>query len=902
MQATAPLLSLVRRVLFLGGPLHLSSVGFERFLHEVQAVLRTDSPSKLSIDHCMSISSRFLNHISRSENLIPKKAVACWYESLRTHGSTVLLDRESAIIDGCEELRIRADHVGLSSISGPFDMSFQTLCREINAVRHGFQPELPSQLEPQAGTDFINSEENLVYESTCSEDTKRRLFTVLSFDKEGRYAAAKDACLNAMEVLGSNGMQSSLIFACFTGKLAEILQRLEDYSAAEDQCRNLLRSTPCDQQQRPEIISLQLRLASILLDRRRSPAAIQVLRSAFSSTVIDDLDTINLVKLLTIWASLCEMQGRFWIAEIYYRNALRTCWSCIGPDDVSTAMVRLKLARLLSKQRRWRIAHALTEQAFEGIRKHFGFEHPESLSCMSFLGLTCVFATTVEQGKEFLVEACHLQRQLLGDDHPDTRWSAGALKLLESAHSDDESVEGTDPPGQFEIGNNLGGGGSQTPGTDPPGDGQDERVDSGFEETLRSYSKTGLDASSLRVSCLGNRADDLTGLYGSPLHIESFHGHVTSVSTLLDSGADIDVCSGIFRTPLHAAVLGGHESVVRLLLERGAKPEPEGTNCHPLEIAVTMQRTDLAKVLLNQGANPNIRDPLFGSVLSYALITAQNQTIQLLVSSDAKQKFHADPNYGSSLFGSPLETAVWIGDVAQAKTLLEHGAHFDLSREAWSAFHLARTQAAEMTKLFVDKAKALYDVDISDATLRIGNADILQEPIQYPSDILGEQGTDAGSKGDSVASVPKKSALKDGGREERPDSTRSRALATVGFADRIDHAPGASRPHSPYPSRFGSAASTLVTSQNDDQIALAGEAPKPNFKQSPPTTWEASTSRSSTGSSLSSLKNDIRNGSKQIKAFFSPPFWIKAERAKKTPNPKKERRPMTVKPKEKWKR
>jgi ankyrin repeat protein len=112
------------------------------------------------------------------------------------------------------------------------------------------------------------------------------------------------------------------------------------------------------------------------------------------------------------------------------------------------------------------------------------------------------------------------------------------------------------------------------------------------------------------------------------LHIAARQGSIESVQALLDAGADIDQPSAGDRiTPIIIATLNGHFDLAEVLLDRGADPNlAEDNGVTPLYAAINcvwapkalypqprayeqQQRTylDLMTALLDKGANPNAR-------------------------------------------------------------------------------------------------------------------------------------------------------------------------------------------------------------------------------------------------------------------------------------------------------
>jgi ankyrin repeat protein len=131
------------------------------------------------------------------------------------------------------------------------------------------------------------------------------------------------------------------------------------------------------------------------------------------------------------------------------------------------------------------------------------------------------------------------------------------------------------------------------------------------------------------------------------LHKAAKDGDVDRVKELLDSGAQIDALGAQGRTPLHRALGGGFLECACLLLDRGADPHiidslkrtslhwavlgagevmacveqlfirnagqnmvnsPSKSKSTPLHCAISAQRLDVARYLLEKHANPHLQD------------------------------------------------------------------------------------------------------------------------------------------------------------------------------------------------------------------------------------------------------------------------------------------------------
>jgi cytohesin len=135
---------------------------------------------------------------------------------------------------------------------------------------------------------------------------------------------------------------------------------------------------------------------------------------------------------------------------------------------------------------------------------------------------------------------------------------------------------------------------------------------------------------------------------GSPLHVAAAHGKLAAVRVLLDRGADpnsgVDVKGGATRagansppgrTPLFDAVGKGHADVAKLLLERGARPDlasPGGGTA--LHVAAAAGEK-CVRVLLDHGAKADARDDLKTTPLHWAAGYSDLATVKALVEAGA---------------------------------------------------------------------------------------------------------------------------------------------------------------------------------------------------------------------------------------------------------------------------
>ena len=160
----------------------------------------------------------------------------------------------------------------------------------------------------------------------------------------------------------------------------------------------------------------------------------------------------------------------------------------------------------------------------------------------------------------------------------------------------------------------------------------------------------------------------------TPLHSASNDGNVDVMRWLLNHGADANVRSGNGWTPLHwAAFLTGKIECVQVLLGHNANPNLQlyldGET--PLYLAVnwvTGDTLDIARRLLEHGADPNLCVKGYLSPLHRASSLGQLEVARLLLSYGAK--VDTKDRDGRTTF----QVAAWNGHHEITKLLLEHGA------------------------------------------------------------------------------------------------------------------------------------------------------------------------------------------------------------------------------------
>lgn len=166
----------------------------------------------------------------------------------------------------------------------------------------------------------------------------------------------------------------------------------------------------------------------------------------------------------------------------------------------------------------------------------------------------------------------------------------------------------------------------------------------------------------------------------TPLHFAALHGNEAACRVLLASGAKIDATYDRSFTPLHSVAMcssDGAVGTVETLLKAHAQLEAmPGILGTPLHTAVLWRTTDVVRVLLRKGANPNCIRADGCTALANAVKLEELSIIRLLLNKDV------DPNLGYHVTSFHDPTAVFYPlqgtrSIDIADTLIAYGARVD---------------------------------------------------------------------------------------------------------------------------------------------------------------------------------------------------------------------------------
>ncbi|MBN1392013.1 MAG: ankyrin repeat domain-containing protein [Sedimentisphaerales bacterium] len=160
-----------------------------------------------------------------------------------------------------------------------------------------------------------------------------------------------------------------------------------------------------------------------------------------------------------------------------------------------------------------------------------------------------------------------------------------------------------------------------------------------------------------------------------PLHYAIMHGRADIVKALLEKGADVNAVGGDFdSTPLLLAIMSGlndkcpDPEIVKLLLEYGADANiKDKLGFIPLQIACVHQRLEVMKLLLEYGANVNMKTKDGASLLHGTAYFGYSDIVELLID------YGIDVNAKDQRGQTALDKAIYRGHTDITNLIKLHG-------------------------------------------------------------------------------------------------------------------------------------------------------------------------------------------------------------------------------------
>jgi ankyrin repeat protein len=125
-----------------------------------------------------------------------------------------------------------------------------------------------------------------------------------------------------------------------------------------------------------------------------------------------------------------------------------------------------------------------------------------------------------------------------------------------------------------------------------------------------------------------------------PLGLACYFGHLETTIYLIKAGAPINFASrnGLKAAPIQSAAAAGHEKIVRMLLQLGADPNiREGNGYTPLHAAAQNKDIDMIHTLIYGGADLTLVGKDGKTPLDIAVEAGDKETIALLAEGITKR-------------------------------------------------------------------------------------------------------------------------------------------------------------------------------------------------------------------------------------------------------------------------
>ena len=158
----------------------------------------------------------------------------------------------------------------------------------------------------------------------------------------------------------------------------------------------------------------------------------------------------------------------------------------------------------------------------------------------------------------------------------------------------------------------------------------------------------------------------------TPLHTAVSKGKEDAVKVLLRNGSDIDALrTSNFNyqqeSSLHMAVRNDDFTMVQLFIHYNANINVKSGLGHtPLVLSITLNRTKISEILIQNGAFIDYASAYGSSIIDYAIHIGDDKMVQIINANIDFDKFRN--NFGET----PLEKTIIMGEIEMTKLIVFH--------------------------------------------------------------------------------------------------------------------------------------------------------------------------------------------------------------------------------------
>lgn len=172
----------------------------------------------------------------------------------------------------------------------------------------------------------------------------------------------------------------------------------------------------------------------------------------------------------------------------------------------------------------------------------------------------------------------------------------------------------------------------------------------------------------------GAKVDLYGGFYDNPLQVACANGNNAVVKKLLQAGSEVNRQGGKWRTALYVACDSRKIDIVRQLLDYHADPNIQGCGSYDNALQTASigdydgsANPDLVTLLIDKGANPNLRGGEYDNSLQAAFASGSETVINILLDKGA------DSELKGGVQGNNLQAAVGSAKIAAVDIALTCG-------------------------------------------------------------------------------------------------------------------------------------------------------------------------------------------------------------------------------------